>query len=101
MGLGMAPHPQTGKTEKDLTMARFNIDMLEVLQTKTKNNLLKEENDFLKERLISILNNHIVDSKGNRFVEIMAVSLDQSIEKVLAYLNAMLDAILDDKVVNE
>lgn len=59
------------------------------------------ENDFLKERLINILNKHIADSKGNRFVEIMATTLDQSVEKVLVYLHAMLGGILDDKVVNE
>lgn len=61
MALGLAPHPQTGKTEIDLTMARFNIDMLEVLQTKTKNNLLKEESDFL--------NNLIADLRL-KFVEL-------------------------------
>lgn len=61
MGLGLAPHPQTGKTEKDLTMARFNIDMLEVLQTKTKNNLLKEESDFL---------NHMINDLRLKYVEL-------------------------------
>ncbi len=60
MALGLAPHPQTGKTETDLAMARFNIDMLEVLQTKTKNNLLKEEADFLN-NLIADLRLKYVD----------------------------------------
>lgn len=48
MSLGLVPHPQTGLHEKDLTIARFNIDLLKVLQEKTLHNLSKEEDDFLK-----------------------------------------------------
>lgn len=48
MSLGLAPNPATNKTEKNLEMARFNIDLLVVLQEKTKNNLDKEEGDFLE-----------------------------------------------------
>jgi hypothetical protein len=47
MGMGYAPNPTTGKTEKDLKMARFNIDLLVLLKEKTKNNLTDEENRFL------------------------------------------------------
>lgn len=64
MGLGLAPHPQTGQTEKDLTMARFNIDMLEVLQTKTKNNLLKEESDFLNNLIADLRLKYVEISKS-------------------------------------
>ena len=38
MSLGLAQNPQTGKTEKDLNIAKFNIDLLLMLQDKTKNN---------------------------------------------------------------
>lgn len=62
MALGLAPNPQSGKIEKDLEMAQFNIDLLSVLEEKTKNNLSKEEEDFLK-RLISDLKLKYVDSK--------------------------------------
>ena len=48
MAMGLAPDPGTGKTEKDLDMARFNIDLLLVLQQKTKNNLSAEEGKFLE-----------------------------------------------------
>lgn len=51
MSLGLAPNPMTGKTEKDLKMAKFNIDLLEVLKQKTNNNLSKEEADFLNHLL--------------------------------------------------
>ena len=57
----LAPHHQTGKTEIDLQMARFNIDMLEVLQSKTKNNLIKEESDFL---------NHLINDLQLKYVEV-------------------------------
>ena len=35
------------KEEKNLDMARYNIDLLELLKTKTKNNLSKEEIELL------------------------------------------------------
>lgn len=54
MAMGLSPDPQTGKTEKDKEMARFNIDLLLVLQQKTKGNLTKDESQFL-ENLISDL----------------------------------------------
>jgi Domain of unknown function (DUF1844) len=63
MGLGLAPHPQTGKTETDLTMARFNIDLLDILQTKTKNNLLKEESDFLNNLIADLRLKYVELSK--------------------------------------
>lgn len=47
MALGLAPNPATGKIEKDKRMAKFNIDLLIVLQEKTKNNLSEEEKAFL------------------------------------------------------
>lgn len=43
MALGLAPNPMTNKTEKDVKMAKFNIDLLKVLQDKTKSNLSKDE----------------------------------------------------------
>ena len=48
MAMGLAPDPATGKTERDLGMARFNIDLLNVLREKTKNNLSPEEGKFLE-----------------------------------------------------
>ncbi|HWU42213.1 MAG TPA: DUF1844 domain-containing protein [Bdellovibrio sp.] len=54
MAMGLSPDPQSGKTQKDKQMARFNIDLLVVLQQKTKGNLTKDEAQFL-ENLISDL----------------------------------------------
>lgn len=54
MAMGLAPDPQGGTITKDKNMARFNIDLLLMLQEKTKNNLTAEEQKFL-ENLISDL----------------------------------------------
>lgn len=47
MGLGLAPNPQTGKTEKNKEMAKFNIDLLLIIKEKTQNNLTEEEKKLL------------------------------------------------------
>lgn len=61
--LGLAPDPNTQKTEKNLEMAAFNIDLLEMLRSKTKNNLTKEEQAFL-DLVISDLQMKFVQVKG-------------------------------------
>lgn len=47
LALGLEKNPHTDQYEKDLDVARFNIDMLKLLQEKTKNNLNAEEQQFL------------------------------------------------------
>lgn len=47
MSMGLAANPQTGKIEKDKNMAKFNIDLLVMLQKKTANNLNSEEKHFI------------------------------------------------------
>nr|BFD60342.1 hypothetical protein CKG001_24490 [Bdellovibrio sp. CKG001]BFD63757.1 hypothetical protein BdHM001_24380 [Bdellovibrio sp. HM001]BFD66072.1 hypothetical protein HAGR004_10940 [Bdellovibrio sp. HAGR004] len=54
MAMGLAPNPANGEVSKDKNMARFNIDLLVVLQQKTKGNLTSDEAKFL-ENLISDL----------------------------------------------
>jgi hypothetical protein len=46
MAMGLAPD-HTGQISKDKNMARFNIDLLLVLQQKTKGNLTSDEVQFL------------------------------------------------------
>lgn len=48
MALGLAPHPVSGKLEKDLSLARFNIDLLAMLEEKTKGNRSTDEDRFLQ-----------------------------------------------------
>lgn len=48
MALGLAPQPDGNKMEKNLDLARFNIDLLLLLKEKTKNNLDPEEQKFIE-----------------------------------------------------
>jgi len=52
--LGQAPNPQTGQTAQDLENARYFIDLLEMLEVKTKGNLAKQEDALLKQSLTQL-----------------------------------------------
>ena len=52
--LGKVPHPQSGETIRDIEAARLFIDQLEMLEAKTKGNLTKEEEQLLKQSLMSL-----------------------------------------------
>lgn len=43
MHLGQLPHPATGQQSVDLLNARFSIDLIEMLEEKTKGNLSEQE----------------------------------------------------------
>lgn len=47
IALGQIPDPNSGKSQVDLNVAQFNIDLLQVLKEKTKGNLTEEENKFI------------------------------------------------------
>lgn len=51
MGMGQIPHPLSGQPEANLSQARYAIDMLEVIQEKTKGNLETGEEDGLRDLL--------------------------------------------------
>ncbi len=61
MHLGEAPHPETNKLEKSLPLARQTIDLISLLEEKTKGNLTGDE-----ERLI----HQILFDLRMRFVEL-------------------------------
>lgn len=65
MALGLEKNPQTDQFEKDLDLARFNIDMLLLLKEKTKNNLDKEEKDFLDQVCSDLQLRFVSASHGN------------------------------------
>jgi len=41
--LGEAPNPETGRIERELTLARQSLDLLSMLHEKTRGNLSEEE----------------------------------------------------------
>lgn len=54
MAMGLAPNPMTGKTEKNIPAAKFNIDMLMVLKEKTKSNLNQDEEALLHRMIVDL-----------------------------------------------
>lgn len=54
ISMGLAPDPATKKTGKNLEMAKQNIDILTMLQMKTKGNLTPEENKLLDDLLMEV-----------------------------------------------
>ncbi len=52
--MGIAPDPMTKKKSKNLDLARQNIDILTMLQTKTKGNLTNDEAKLMESLLAEI-----------------------------------------------
>jgi hypothetical protein len=59
--LGIAPHPETGKTTRDLPLARQSLDLLALLRQKTKGNLTPNE-EQLFDRLLGDLQLQYVEA---------------------------------------
>ena len=52
--MGLAPDPISKKTTKNLSLAKQNIDILGVLQAKTKGNLTPDEDKLLESLLTEV-----------------------------------------------
>ena len=59
--LGKLPNPQTGKIEKNLMRVKEIIDLLEILEEKTKGNLTVEEDKVFKSQLSSLRLNYVYE----------------------------------------
>ena len=57
--LGKIASPITGKIERDLVMAKASIDMLEMLEVKTKGNLTSDEEKLLSHVLYELRLNYV------------------------------------------
>lgn len=53
-GLGQMEHPESGRPELDLEMARYAIDMLGVVQEKTRGNLSPQEDALLEDTVYQL-----------------------------------------------
>ena len=69
MGLGAMADPKTGKVIIDLESAQFSIDMLQVLDEKTKGNLSDEEKDELTQ---------VLSELRGRFVQVTQMIAQQA-----------------------
>jgi hypothetical protein len=54
VGMGKISNPQTGNVEKNMDMAKINIDILQMLKNKTQGNLLKKEDEILSDTLTNL-----------------------------------------------
>jgi len=63
MHLGVAPHPETGKTVRELPLARQDIDLLTLLEEKTRGNLTGDEERLLAQVLFDVRMRFVEASK--------------------------------------
>jgi hypothetical protein len=62
--LGDAPHPETGKpAERNLPLAQQSIEILAMLQQKTRGNLSPEEEKLLDQLLLDLKLRYVEASK--------------------------------------
>jgi hypothetical protein len=64
MHLGEAPNPETGKVEQSLGMARQTIDLISMLEEKTKGNLTGDEERLLGQILYDLRMRYVELSKA-------------------------------------
>jgi len=64
--MGKLQNPITQKVERNLDLARSSIDMLEMLQDKTKNNLTENEEKFLEHTLYELRMNYLDEVKKDQ-----------------------------------
>ncbi|MCK4860227.1 MAG: DUF1844 domain-containing protein [Candidatus Omnitrophica bacterium] len=66
MHLGEITNPVTNKKEQDLKQAKQSINILEILEKKTKGNLDKNEEQILKNLLYEVRMKYVEKVKGDR-----------------------------------
>jgi hypothetical protein len=64
MHLGEAPDPETNKVEANLALAKQNIDLLGLLEEKTKGNLTGDEERLLAQVLFDLRMRYVERTKG-------------------------------------
>jgi hypothetical protein len=66
MHLGEAPHPETNKFEANLQLAKQDIDLLGLLEDKTKGNLTGDEERLLAQVLFDLRMRYVEHSKTGK-----------------------------------
>jgi hypothetical protein len=62
--MGDAPHPETGELQPNLVLAQQTIDILGMLQEKTRGNLNEEEARFLENLLVDLRLRFVTKASG-------------------------------------
>lgn len=66
MHLGEAPHPETHEVEPNLALAKQDIDILGLIDEKTKGNLSGDEERLLTQVLFDLRMRFVERSKGQK-----------------------------------
>lgn len=66
ISLGVLPNPMTQKPEENLNQAKFIVDTLDLLKTKTKGNLDKEEAELLEQLLYELRMAYVAKQSGQK-----------------------------------
>ena len=61
--MGQVPNPETGKSEKNLPLAKQSINIIEMLKEKTKGNLTTDESKLLESVLYDLRMNYVQATK--------------------------------------
>ena len=64
--LGELEHPETGKPEPDLVLAKHTIDVLAMLREKTRGNLTEPEGSLLESLLYDLRLRFVAASKQSK-----------------------------------
>lgn len=64
--MGKMASPVSGKVERDLNMAKYSIDILGMIQNKTKGNLTDEEDKILGHVLYELRMNYVDELKKDQ-----------------------------------
>lgn len=62
VGLGEVPDPYTQKVSRNLLLARHNIDILEMLELRTRGNLNRDEENLLSNLLCELRLKFVINS---------------------------------------
>lgn len=62
--LGELPHPETGEPKRNLSLARHNVDLLGMLQEKTRGNLDTDEQKLIENLLYDLRMKYVSQCKG-------------------------------------
>jgi hypothetical protein len=66
VGLGAVPHPETNKSAQNIPAAKQMIDILAILQEKTKGNLTESESTLLEQVLFNLRVHYVRTVEGQK-----------------------------------
>jgi hypothetical protein len=66
MSLGAVPHPETNQSSVNLPAAKQMIDILALMQEKTKGNLSEQESSLLEQVLFNLRIHYVRTAEGQK-----------------------------------